>query len=204
MAAGDSGLSICSDALLMLGAKPISSFTEGTDESSIADRLYADVRDQAISIYPWSFAFKKTQLARLVDAPNSQFKYAYQLPSDRIEAPRAVYYANSIGIPTINDYQIMGDQLLTNQEEIWVDYKYSVPEYSMPSYFIQLLKYMMAWHLALPITDQTEKAQYWQQVATGTPGENGRGGFMRQAMSVDGQNQPNNSIHDFALINVRY
>ena len=29
MAAGDSALSVCSDSLLMLGAKPIASFTEG-------------------------------------------------------------------------------------------------------------------------------------------------------------------------------
>ena len=91
MAAGDSGLSICSDALLMLGAKPISSFTEGTDEASIAS----------------------------------------------------------------------------------------------------------------PSTDQIEKAQYWQSVAVGSPGENGRGGYMRTAMNIDGQNQPTNSIKDFSLISVR-
>jgi hypothetical protein len=55
MAAGDSALSVCSDSLLMLGAKPIASFTEGTDEASICDRLYPDIRDQALSTYPWSF-----------------------------------------------------------------------------------------------------------------------------------------------------
>jgi hypothetical protein len=56
----------------------------------------------------------------------------------------------------------------------------------------------------LQITDQTEKAQYWQTVAVGTPGENGRGGYMRQAMNIDGQGQPVNAIQDFSLINVRY
>ena len=51
MAAGDSALSVCSDALILLGAKPISSFTEGTDESSTCDRLYFYTRDQALIIY---------------------------------------------------------------------------------------------------------------------------------------------------------
>ena len=62
MAAGDTSLSICSDALVMLGAKPISSFDEGTDEASISDRLYGDIKNQALMLYPWSFSFKKLQL----------------------------------------------------------------------------------------------------------------------------------------------
>ena len=204
MAAGDSALSVCSDALLMLGAKPIASFTEGTDEASICDRLYPDIRDQALMMYPWSFSFKKVQCARLVTIPVTEYKYEYQLPSDRLGSPRAVYDANEVGSPVRNDYRIMGDKVLTNYEEVWVDYQYSVSESSMPVFFVQLLKYLLAWHLSVPITDQTEKAQYWQGVATGSPGENGRGGYMRQAMNIDGQGQPINAINDFSLINVRY
>ncbi len=34
-----------SDALILLGAKAISSFNDGTDESSVCDRLYPDIRD---------------------------------------------------------------------------------------------------------------------------------------------------------------
>ena len=204
MAAGDSALSVCSDSLLMLGAKPIASFTEGTDEASICDRLYPDIRDQALSTYPWSFSFKKVQCARLVTTPVTEYKYEYQLPSDRINSPRALYDANEVGSPIRNEYRIMGDKVLTDYEEVWVDYQYSIPESSMPTYFVQLLKYILAWHLSVPITDQTEKAQYWQTVAVGTPGENGRGGYMRQAMNIDGQGQPVNAIQDFSLINVRY
>ena len=204
MAAGDSALSVCSDSLLMLGAKPIASFTEGTDEASICDRLYPDIRDQALMMYPWSFSFKKVQCARLVTIPVTEYKYEYQLPSDRLGSPRAVYDANEVGSPVRNDYRIMGDKVLTNYEEVWVDYQYSVSESSMPVFFVQLLKYLLAWHLSVPITDQTEKAQYWQGVATGSPGENGRGGYMRQAMNIDGQGQPINAINDFSLINVRY
>lgn len=203
MAAGDSGLSICSDALLMLGAKPISSFTEGTDEASICDRLYPDIRDQALMVYPWSFSFKKVQLARLVTVPTNEFKYEYQMPADRLGAPRAVYASSAVGANITFDYRIMGSKLLSNEEQIYVDYQYYVPETEMPVWFVQLLKYMTAWHIASPITDQVEKAQYWQSVAVGSPGENGRGGYMRTAMNIDGQNQPTNSIKDFSLIAVR-
>lgn len=204
MAAGDSALSICSDSLLMLGANPITSFNEGTDSANICDRLYADIRDQSLTIYPWSFSFKKVKLSRLITTPTTEYKYEYQLPGDRISPPRRVFASASPGSPTVNTYRIQQDKLLTDLEEVWIDYQYSVGEYEMPVYFVQLLKYLMAWHLALPITDQADKAQYWQGVAVGSPGENGRGGYMRTATQVDGQSQPVNVIEDYSLIVARY
>jgi hypothetical protein len=53
------------------------------------------------------------------------------------------------------------------------------------------------------VTDQTAKGDYWRAIAVGTPQENGRGGYMRQAMNIDGQSQPNQMIEDFSLIAVR-
>jgi len=204
MASGDTSLSICSDALLMLGAKPISSFDEGTDEASVANRLYPDIRDQALLMYPWSFSFKKTSIARLITTPTNEYRYEYQLPGDRLTSPRAIYDSNAVGIPPRKEYRIIGDKLLTDYEQVYIDYQYAVPEYDMPSYFVQLLKYMMSWHLALPITDQTDKSQYWQSVAVGSPSDNGRGGYLRQAMNIDGAGNPTNAINDFSLIAVRY
>jgi hypothetical protein len=204
MAAGDTALSICSDALLMLGAKPISSFDEGTDEASVANRLYPDIKDQAILMYPWSFSYKKTSIARLITTPINEYRYEYQLPGDRLTSPRAIYDTSATNIPPRKEYRIIGDKLLADYEQVYIDYQYSVPEFEMPSYFVQLLKYMMTWHLALPITDQTDKSQYWQSVATGSPAENGRGGYLRQAMNIDGAGNPTNAINDFSLISVRY
>lgn len=204
MATGDTDIRICSDALLMLGANPISSFTEGTDESNICDRLYPDIKIRTLTMYDWSFSFKKVQLARLVTTPTNEYKYEYQLPSDIIGRPNAVYDSEKVGVPRRREYRLMGDKLLTDYEKVYIDYQYNVPEYALPHYFVQLLKYEMAWHLAMPITDQVDKSDYWRTIAEGTPGENGRGGFMRQAMNIDGQGNPTNAIQDFSLINVRY
>lgn len=203
MAAGDTGVSICSDALLLLGAKAISSFNDGTDESSACDRLYPDVRDSTLVMYPWSFSLKKIGLSRLITTPTTYWRYEYQLPGDRLANPRAVYPSANPGSTISKDWEIQGDKLLTNLETVFIDYQYSVPEYAMPQYFVQLLKYMMAWHLAEPITEQREKAIYWQQVAAGAPVENGRGGYFRQAMQIDGQNNATKVIEDYSLIAVR-
>lgn len=203
MAAGDTAITICSDALLMLGAKAISSFNDGTDESSVCDRLYPDIRDTTLTMYPWSFSLKKIALARLVTTPTSVWRYEYQLPGDRLASPRAVYASANPGAPVQKDWEIQGDKLLTNLPAVYLDYQYQTPEYAMPQYFVQLLKYMMAWHLAMPITEQSDRAQYWQGVAVGAPAENGRGGYMRTAMNIDGQGQPTRIIEDFSLIAVR-
>jgi hypothetical protein len=203
MAAGDTGVSICSDALLMLGSKAISSFNDGTDESSVCDRLYSDIRDSALVMYPWSFATKKIKLARLVTTPASVWRYEYQLPGDKLNNPRAVFATSNPGAHPQKDWDIQGDKLLTNLTEVYIDYHYSVGEFAMPQYFVQLLKYMLAWHLAMPITEQSDRAVYWQQVAVGDRNENGRGGFFRTATQIDGQSRPTQVLEDYSLIAVR-
>lgn len=204
MAAGDTGVSICSDALILLGAKPISSFNDGTDEANSCDRLYPDVRDMMLMMYPWSFAYKKVQISKLITTPNSEWTYEYQLPGDRLGNPRAVFRTNQINERPIKSWEIIGDKLMTNEEEIFIDYPFQTPEFAMPKFFVQLLKYAMAWHLAYPVTEQTDKTQYWQQVAVGFPAENGRGGYFRQAIQMDSQGQPPQVIEDYALSDARF
>lgn len=204
MAAGDTGISICSDALILLGAKPISSFNDGTDESNTCDRLYPDVRDMTISMYPWSFSYKKVLLSRLITTPTTEWEYEYQLPGDRLGNPRSVVVSSEANARPIKDFEIIGDKLMTNETTIYIDYPYQTPEFAMPQYFVQLLKYMMAWHLAYPVTEQQDKAVYWQGVAVGSPSENGRGGYFRQAMNMDSYGQPTQVIEDYALVAVRF
>ena len=203
MAAGDTGVSICSDALLLIGAKAISSFNDGTDESSVCDRLYPDIRDSTLVMYPWSFSMKKVQLAQLITTPTTVWRYEYQLPGDKLANPRAVYNSSNPGSPIQKDWEIQGDKLLTNLTSVYIDYQYSVPEYAMPQYFVQLLKYMVAWHIAETITEQQDKSAKWQRVATGDISENGRGGYFRTAAQIDGQNNPVRIIEDYSLIAVR-
>jgi hypothetical protein len=204
MAAGDTGVRICSDALLLLGARAITSFNDGTDASSVCDRLYPNVRDTTLTMYRWSFSVKKIALAQLVTAPSSVWRYAYQLPGDRLGNPLAVYASANVGSPVQKDWEIQGDQLLTNLPAVYIDYQYSVPEYAMPQYFVQLLKYQMAWHIAEAITEQADKSLRWQRVALGDPAENMRGGYFRQATQMDAQGNPSRVIEDYTLVAVRY
>jgi hypothetical protein len=155
-------------------------------------------------MYPWSFSYKKVQSARLVTNPINEWRYNYQLPGDRLGNPRAVFRSEKVSERPIKEWEIKGDKLMTNEEMVFIDYPFQTPEFAMPQYFVQLMKYMMAWHLAYPITEQQEKAAYWQSVAVGAMSENGRGGYFRQAMIMDSQGQPSQVMDDYSLYAVRF
>jgi hypothetical protein len=65
------------------------------------------------------------------------------------------------------------------------------------------MKYMVAWHIAEPITEQQDKSLRWERKAVGDPSENGRGGYFRTAMNIDAQGQPTRAMEDYTLIAVR-
>ncbi|HEY7805033.1 MAG TPA: hypothetical protein VIC30_11465 [Orrella sp.] len=204
MASGDTKLSICSDALILLGATPLSSFSDGTDAAQICDRLYDDLKDSVVASYPWSWSFKKVQLARLTEEPANEWKYFYQLPGDRLAGVRAVFNSSATGIaPIQRGWELLGDKLMSSQEQIWIDYQFSPGESALPTYFVQLLKYAMAAEIAETVTDQLTKAEYFERKAFGSPDENRRGGYFRVASNIDGSSKSIERMEDYSLIAVR-
>jgi len=204
MASTDTDVSICSQALLLLGSTSISSFSDGTAPASIAQVIYPKVKAQTLGMYPWSFSLTKTQLAQSASTPLSYWQYAYSLPSDMVNGvPRKVFVSNNTNAPNLTDYEIQGAELLSQEQTIFIDYQRDVNEQSMPAYFVQLLIYQVAWHLAEPVTDQTTKSEYWKTVALGTPLESLRGGYFRQATAIDGSGQSSQVLADYVLVDVR-
>jgi hypothetical protein len=204
MASGDTKLKICNDALIMIGSNELTSFADGTDAAKICDRLYDNVKDQVLSSYPWTFSIKKVQLSRLADAPNSEWAYAYQIPGDALgNGIKAVRQSNAVASPLSTDWEIQGDQLLTDLSAVWCDYQYQVAESAMPTYFVLLLKNAVAAEIALPMTGTGTLADRFELRTYGSASENRRGGMMRSAMNTDGIGQPAQAIADFPLINAR-
>lgn len=204
MAVGDTDLSICSDALILLGASPISSFTEGSDAAQACDRLYPDLRDTMLSTYVWSWTLKKSQISRLSTNPINEWEYAYQLPGDMLSGVLAVFETNGTNERSKRyGWEIYGDQLYTNMETAFIDYQASISETKMPNYFVRLLRTALASELAIVVTDQATKADYFKAQAFGSPNENGRGGLMREAMNIDARGQSTQIVEDYSLIEVR-
>ncbi len=205
MATNDTDVTICSSALTYLGENTISSFSDGTTQAGICEALYPDVRDMVISLYPWSFSIKKVDLQQSATTPVNEFSFSYAMPSDSMTmVPRAVFNSSEVGAtPLTAGWIVQGGEILTNQSLITIDYQAVPLEAEMPAYFIQLLKYAMAMHLAEPVTDQLSKAQHWERITFGNPSEGGRGGYFRQAAAQDGMGNGTTFITDFPLVDTR-
>jgi hypothetical protein len=144
-------IEIISRALVLIGANPISSLTEGT-EGVVANALYEPTYKALIASHSWRFATKKAQLSRLTEAPLNEWLYQYQLPSDYIVAFRTQY--NS-------DYEVYGDKIYSDMSELYIEYRYRVSEVMLPAPFELALEFLLAAQFAIPITDNSQRAQVY-------------------------------------------
>ena len=106
MASGDTDVSICNKALLLLGASAISSFSDGSTQATACSILYPDIKRTTLGMYPWSFTVAKTELNRQTATPNNEWTYQFTMPNDMLNGvPRAVRTASTAGSPIYKVFQ---------------------------------------------------------------------------------------------------
>ena len=209
MASGDTDVSIVNKALLLLGAEAITSFSDGTPAATAANTIYTEIKFMTMGMYPWSFTIAKTQLTKDSNTPQNEWTNQFLLPSDMLlGVPRAVRTSSSPGAALFKGWEIAqssagGAVLMTDAIDVHIDYQKAVSEGNMPTYFVQLMAYQMAWHLAEVITDQTAKSEYWRSVVLGTAAEGLRGRYFRQASNIDAGGQTPSVVGDYLLTDVR-
>ena len=172
-----SPVDVCSRALILIGAEPITSFDDGNNEALIASNMYEDVARSALLNTRWRFSTNQAILNRLSDAPTGRFDAAYQLPSGWLMTH----------VVTVNDtpieYQTYGDKLFCNEassSELVLDYTYRADEQGWPSYFTVAVEYELASVFAVSLARDQSLAQLMtQQAATS----------MMKARNLDAQQQ---------------
>lgn len=149
-------ISLCSAALLMIGADEISSFEDGSRPAKVCANLYPRTRDDILQSYPWRFATVQERLARLVSPPLYGYRHAYQLPAGCLRV---------LGIEGHNDFQIFEGRLYTNIAEVKMAYIARVPENRMPVAVQRGLELKMAEILAVSLVEDLGKSQLFGQKA---------------------------------------
>jgi len=136
----NSPIDICSRALILIGAEPITSFEDDTSEALIAGNMYEDIARTNLTSTRWRFATNQSVLNRLTDAPTGRFNSAYQLPDH--------LFIHAI---TVNDfaieYNIYGDKAFCDASEsdtLIADFTFRANEVGWPSYFSVCVEYAMA------------------------------------------------------------
>ncbi len=183
-------VSLCSKALLKIGAQTITSFEDGTAESEVAANLYPLTRDSLLASYPWSFAVAQKRLGHLDLTPVADFKRAYQLPADFLRIISAGSGTRGRGA----EYRIYENKIYTDSEELIITYICRVDESIFPTFFNEALVAALAFEFCLPLTESTSRAEFLQKKAEDV---------LKQARLIDAQQATPLKFEDFSLIEAR-
>ena len=135
---------IASRALVMIGANPIASFTDGTTEANVTNTIYEEIIESSLTRHNWRFATGQQQLSLLADSPTGRFEYAYQIPAN----PECL----KILAVTVNDaliqYNRYEDKIYLDgfgsQSTVIMDYIFRQDESQFPPYFRLALEFQLA------------------------------------------------------------
>jgi hypothetical protein len=186
-----SPVAVCSRALILVGAEPITSFDDGNNEALIASNMYEDVARSSLLNTRWRFSTNQAVLNRLSDAPTGRFDAAYQLPSGWLMTH----------VVTVNDtpieYQTYGDKLFCNEaasSELVLDFTYRADEQGWPSYFTIAVEYELASVFAVSLARDQSLAQLMSQQAATS---------MMRARNLDAQQQTTRKLSTSRFITNR-
>lgn len=185
-------VSICSNALLMLGKTPIASMTEDSDRAQYCANLYPMVRDTLLRKHFWNCAIKRVLLSPDAVAPAFGYTAQFPLPSDFLR----LYEVGRPGA-FIADFQLENRMILANAAALPLRYVWrNLVEDNWDSGLVETATAMMAAVLAYPICQSTSLRDSLLETAKQT---------LREAQAIDGQENPSESFADeYPLLAGRY
>ncbi|HIG9580639.1 TPA: hypothetical protein ACYEKW_002006 [Escherichia coli] len=185
-----SSVSICSNALLALGAHPINDFVEDTDHARLCSNLYPTVRNNLLRAHPWNCAIKRVVLSPVSDTPTFGFRYQFSLPGDLIRVL-------SIGEPQDDiPYRIEGNKLLANVNAVRLRYIFrNEDESTWDAALVNVVEATMQAKLAYAVTGSTSLRDTLTQEAAY---------LLRQAKAIDGQEEPPEMLDGYPTLESRF
>lgn len=178
-------VSICSNALLMLGDAPINSLEEGTVRANMAANLWPDLRDFVLRSHPWNCATRRVILSPETTAPAFGFLYSFLLPSDWL---RVLELGEEGERPR---YRIEGRKLLADDSVCKLRYVWRNDNpATWDALLVHAMTLVMKAAFAYPITQAGSIEQLAQQVLDP---------ILRRARAVDGQEDDVEYLDDSPL-----
>lgn len=185
-----SSVSICSNALLMLGDSPINSLSENNDRARLATNLYSSTRDAVLRSHPWNCATKRVVLSPEVAAPAFDYTAQFAIPGDLLRILQVGEHGAEI------DYRIEGNRILADTDTLYLAYIYrNESESTWDALLVSVMEHAMAAKMAYAITKSTSQQQLMEAKYADA---------LRLARAVDGQDNPPATFGDFPLLQSRF
>jgi len=178
-------IDICSNALMLLGHKPIASFDEEGTGAQVSKAFYESSYRAKLGGYTWNFAKQKVLLTKMNEEPLNQWKYMYQLPTDHIR---------TITVFPHSDYTIVKDKVYSDTDNLEMDFIYRVDESFMTALFREAFEIYLAGKFAVSVTENVTAADAWMKQSDRA---------FKSAKTVDAQEKPNRGSVEAAAIPYR-
>ena len=180
-------IQIASQALVRLGALPISDFAEPVLEARTAAALYPTLRDTLIAGHAWRFATAEAELDPADEAPLPGFAHVFRLPADFLNV-LAVEGGRETG------WRIASGKLHAHPAAVRLAYLFRADEAEFPPWFADALAAALAAAFCLPVTENASRAEALARLAETA---------LRHARRIDALHDPAPAPARFPLIEVR-
>lgn len=175
-------VSICSNALLMLGDKPINSFDDNSNRALLAANLYPSMRDMALRAHPWNCATKRVILAPASTPPEFGYSHRFLAPADLLRV---------LDIDGVTDYQLEGRYILADTKIIRLRYIWrNEDEATWDALLVEAMTMVMRAAFSYSTTASVSLEQMVRQLLKD---------MLREARAVDAQENPPETLGDEGL-----
>lgn len=181
-----SNVEICNGALGLIGDDPITSLTEGSKRANLCNSFYPLSLDAVLRLHPWNFAVKRVSLAPKTQAPAYGYSAAFAMPSDLVRL---------LEVTDITDYKVEGRDIVADESQLDIRYIARIADVTLyDALFVETLQAYMAWKMAYPLTKSNTTAQAMFTTFKA---------LLPWARNIDAQEEPQDTLGDFPLINAR-
>lgn len=190
-------VAICSNALMMLGAKPIADFNESEGQGSNLDRaklcagVYPGLKAAILRGHYWNVTARRVMLAPDLIPPAFGYAYRFLLPGDWLRTW-------AVGDPNTRpklDYRSEGRYLLCDEPVLPLLYGADVSEDQWDTLLVDVMTMAVAARIAYAITASTSVEEAKKLELRN---------LLKEARAADGQDDPGETLGDFPLLTSRF
>jgi hypothetical protein len=184
---------IISEALTLMGKKPILNLTNQSDIVTAADQAFDMLLTDTISKGFFRFATRIVQINQNVNTPvGGYWLFSYTLPADYLKLVHLW--------PVMYDFEIYENNALYSNfnnafQPLFLEYEFSPLVVNLPPYFVKYFIYELAMHLSL---SNAQRPDYFEALK----GE--RGILLAQAQAADAQNRPQTPLQSAPMLTRRF
>jgi len=186
---------IISQALTLMGKKPIMNLSNQSDIVTAADQSFDMLLQATLSEGFWRFATKIAELQQFVDTPiGGYYQYAYDLPNDFLKLVHVW--------PQMYDFELYAGappKLFTNfnnsSQPLYLEYVFLPPVSYLPAYFVKYFAYELAAYLAL---SNAQMPDYYAEL------DKKKGIELASAQAADAQNRPQTQLQSVPILTRRF